>query len=168
MTIMIYNIAQTISNTYDGFDRVTHYTIRVSNLSGEEENYKYLDDIDGVEEKAFYYINMGYFKVSDEEKIFAFFGYDSEYDTIFRLYDSIKFNKEEADELKDDEILLDEAFCIKNGYKLGDKIKINGDQYFDEDYYFTIKGYIDSTDTTSMRSVGMISKSEYNKLFKIG
>ena len=166
MTTMIYNIAQTISNTYDGFDRVTHYTIRVSNLSGEEENYKYLDNIDGVDEKAFYYINMGYFKINDEEKIFAFFGYDSEDDTIFRLYDSIKFNKEEADKLKDDEILLDEAFCIKNGYKLGDKIKINGEQYFDEDYYFTIKGYIDSTDTTSVRSVGMISKSEYNKLFK--
>ena len=97
MTTMIYNIAQTISNTYDGFDRVTHYTIRVSNLSGEEESYKYLDDIEGVDEKAFYYINMGYFKINDEEKIFAFFGYDNEDDTIFRLYDSIKFNKEEAD-----------------------------------------------------------------------
>ncbi len=166
MTTMFYNIAQTTSNTYDGFDRVTHYTIRISNLSGEEENYKYLDDVDGVEEKAFYYINMGYFEINDEEKIFAFFGYDSQDDTIFRLYDGIKFKKEEANDLKDDEILLDEAFCIKNGYKLGDKIKINGEQYFDEDYYFTIKGYIDSTDTTSIRSVGMISKNEYNKLFK--
>lgn len=166
MTTMIYNIAQTISNTYDGIDRVTHYTIRVSNLSGDEKNYKYLDDIDGVEEKAFYYINMGYFEINDEEKMFAFFGYDSQDDTIFRLYDSIKFKKEEANDLKDDEILLDEAFCIKNGYKLGDKIKINGEQYFDEDYYFTIKGTIDAADTTTMRSVGMISKSEYNKLFK--
>ncbi len=166
MTTMIYNIAQTISSTYDGFDRVTHYTIRVSNLSGEEENYKYIDDIYGVEEKAFYYINMGYFKINDEEKLFALFGYDSQDDTVFKLYDSIKFNKEEANELEDDEILLDEAFCIKNGYKLGDKIKINGEQYFDEDYYFTVKGYIDSTDTTSQRCVGMISKSKYNKLFK--
>lgn len=166
MTTMIYNIAQTISNTYDGFDRVTHYTMRVSNLSGEEENYKYIDDIYGVEEKAFYYINMGYFKINDEEKIFALFGYDCQDDTVFKLYDSIKFNKEEANNLKDDEILLDEAFCIKNGYKLGDKIKINGEQYFDEDHYFTVKGYIDSTDTTSNRCVGMISKSKYNNLFK--
>lgn len=166
MTTMIYNIAQTISTTYDGFDRITHYTIRVSNLSGEEEKYQYLDDIDGVEEKAFYYLNMGYFEINEEEKMFAFFGYDSQDDTIFRLYDGIKFKKEEANDLKDDEILLDEAFGIKNGYKLGDKIKINGEQYFDEDHYFTIKGMIDATDTTSMRSVGMISKNEYNKLFK--
>ena len=77
MTTMIYNIAQTISTTYDGFDRITHYTIRVSNLSGEEEKYQYLDDIDGVEEKAFYYLNMGYFEINEEEKMFAFFGYDS-------------------------------------------------------------------------------------------
>ena len=72
MTTMIYNIAQTISTTYDGFDRITHYTIRVSNLSGEEEKYQYLDDIDGVEEKAFYYLNMGYFEINEEEKMFAF------------------------------------------------------------------------------------------------
>ena len=166
MTTMIYNIAQTISKTYDGFDRVTHYTIRVSNLSGEEENYDYIDDIDGVEEKAFYYINMGYFKINDEEKIFGLFGYDNQDDTIFRLYDSIKFNKQEADKLQDDEILLDEAFCIKNDLKIGDKVKINGGQFFDEDYYFTIKDVVDSTDTTSVRSIGMISKQKYNKLFK--
>lgn len=166
MTTMIYNIAQTISRTYDGFDRVTHYTMRVSNLSGEEENYDYIDDIEGVEEKAFYYINMGYFKINDQEKIFGLFGYDNKDDKIFRLYDSIKFNKEEANNLKDDEILLDEAFCIKNDFKLGDKIKINGGQFFDGDYYFTIKGFIDSTDTTSVRCMGMIPKRVYNKLFK--
>lgn len=165
MTTMIYNMSVTITNTYEGFDKVTHYTMRVS-LSGEEENYEYIKDIEGVNEAAFYYINMGYFEVEDVEKLFAFFGYDKQDNTIFKLYDSIKFNKEEADHLKDDEILLDEAFAIKNNYKIGDKIKINGQQFFDEDYYFTIKGYIDSTNTTSARTVGMIPKDMYNKLFK--
>ena len=50
--------------------------------------------------------------------------------------------------------------------KIGDKVKINGGQFFDEDYYFTIKDVVDSTDTTSVRSIGMISKQKYNKLFK--
>ena len=64
MTTFVYNIAQTISNTYDGFDRVTHYTIRVSNLSGEEESYKYLDDIESN-------INMANFNRDKEEQIIA-------------------------------------------------------------------------------------------------
>ena len=55
MTTMIYNIAQTISKTYDGFDRVTHYTIRVSNLSGEEENYDYIDNNSIIDEKSLNY-----------------------------------------------------------------------------------------------------------------
>lgn len=165
MTTMIYNISVTISNTYEGFEKVTHYTMRISNLSGEEENYEYIKNIEGVNEAAFYYINMGYFKIEDVEKFFALFGYDKQDNTIFKLYDCIKFNKEETDNLKDNEILLDEAFAIKNNYKIGDKIKINGQQFFDEDYYFTIKGYIDSTNTTSTRSAGMITKNMYNQLF---
>ena len=166
MTSMIYNMAQTISNTYDGFDRVTHYTMRISNLSGEEGSYDYLDDVDGVEEKAFYYINMGYFKINDVEKIFGIVGYDNQNDTVFKLYDSIKFNKEEADKMQDDEILLDEAFAIKGNLKVGDTIKINGGQFFDEDYYFVIKDFIDSSYTVSARCVGMITKQKYNELFK--
>lgn len=165
MTTMIYNISVTITNTYDAFDKVTHYTMRISNVAGEEKQSEYIKDIDGVKEMSFYYMSMGYFKIDDKEKLFAISGYDKQNDNVFKLFRSIEFNKEEADNLKEDEILLDEAFARKNNYKINDKMKINGEQFFDEDYYFTVKGYIDATNTTTSRTVGMISKDKYINIF---
>ena len=78
------------------------------------------------------------------------------------------FNKSEADELKQNEILLDEAFAIKNNYKIGDKMKVGSEQYLNDEYEFTVKGFIDSTNTTSMRTVGMVSKNMYIKMFGNG
>lgn len=164
MTTMIYNVSVTVTNTYAAFDKITHYTMRISGLSEKESEYEYIKDIEGVKELAFYYCTWDSFKINDIEKIFALVGYDREDDNLYKLCESIEFNKNEADELKEDEILLDEAFAIKNGYKIGDKIKIDN-QYFKEEFTFTIKGYIDATNTTSMRTVAMLTKDKYIKLF---
>lgn len=165
MTTMIYNISVTITNTYAAFDKNTHYTMRVSGLSEKESEYQYIKDIEGVKETAFYYITMDYYKIDNIEKVFALVGYDREEDNLYKLYESIEFNKYQADKLNENEILIDKAFAIKNGYKIGDKIKIGNDQYFKQEHSFTIKGYIDSTNTTTMRTVGMITKDMYIKLF---
>lgn len=165
MTIFIYNISTTITNTYAAFDKVSHYTMRLT-VSGEEEKFTYIKDVEGVKEIANYYIEFGYNKVDDKEKMFALYGYDKNDDMIMKLYNSITFNKEKANSMKNDEIIIDEAWAIKNGYKVGDTIKINCQQIEDKDYYFKIIGLCDSTNTTSSRCVGMITKDKFKEIYR--
>lgn len=165
MTIFIYNISVTITNTYAAFDKVSHYTMRLT-AYGKEEDFTYLKDVEGVKEIANYYIEFGYYKVDDKEKMFALFGYDKNDDMIMKLYNSIAFNKEEANSMNDDEIILDEAWATKNGYKVGETIKINCQQIEDKNHYFKIIGVCDSTNTTSARCVGMITKNKFKEIYR--
>lgn len=165
MTIFIYNISTTITNTYAAFDKISHYTMRLT-VSGEEEKFTYIKDVEGVKEIANYYIEFGYNKVDDKEKMFALYGYDKNDDMIMKLYNSITFNKEKANSMKNDEIIIDEAWAIKNGYKVGDTIKINCQQIEDKDYYFKIIGLCDSTNTIISRCVGMITKDKFKEIYR--
>ena len=165
LSMMLANITKSISNIYNDFDKVAHYQINIENIEGKEEDYDYIDAIEGVKEKAFYYRKYGHFIINGGEKDFIFIGYDKEDDTAFRLYEAVNFNKNEAKKLKDNEILIDEAFAIKNNIKIGDTIKIEGAQHFDGEVSFKVKGFVDSTYTSTNRVGSLITKKQYNILF---
>lgn len=166
LSMMLGNITKSISNLYNHFDKAAHFRINIDGVEGDEEDYDYIDAIEGVKEKAFYYQQYGNFIINGEEKALIFIGYDKENDTAFRLYEVVSFNENEAKNLKDNEILIDEAFAIKNKIKIGDTIKIGGAQYFDGEVTFKVKGFVDSTYTSTNRAGSLITKNQYNTLFK--
>lgn len=166
LSMMLGNITKSISNLYNHFDKAAHFRINIDGVEGDEEDYDYIDAIEGVKEKAFYYQKYGNFIINGEEKTLIFIGYDKENDTAFRLYEVVSFNENEAKNLKDNEILIDEAFAIKNKIKIGDTIKIGGAQHFDGEVTFIIKGFVDSTYTRTDRVGSLITKNQYNTLFK--
>ena len=163
-TILISNISITVRDVYAGFDKVVHYTMRVENSENSEENYEYINNIEGVKKFAVEYCIYDSYMVNGQESFFAFVGYNKG-TKVFEIHESVIFNKEQAEDLKDDEILLDEAFAIKNNYKIGDKIKFKNDRILKKQYEFTIKGVIDATQTTTMRTVGMITKNIFVEMF---
>lgn len=160
LVIMIYNISYSIKLIYADFRSYINYNVIVMDLEEDEKAYEDLFDDKFIESYSYVYFNWNNAYINGVNKNFVIFGFDKNSDFL-NLQNSFEFNSDRVNNLNDNEMIIDEAYAIKNGYKIGDELEIEYDGY--EKKVYTIVDYVDSSHFTASRCVGIINIDSFKK-----
>ena len=159
--IVILTASSTFSKVYEAFKYIYDFDLMVENISKSAEEYEKIKEIEGVE------------KID-----FSFWTYDSE----TSLNDGKKFSMVPAivgsenghtgiqelnyktEDLKENEILIDEKLAEKSNIKISDIITIKFGTYNKEDT-FKVVGFVNSAYFTTNRNVVIMKLNKYKGLF---
>lgn len=162
LVIMIYNISYSIKMIYADFRSYVDYNVIVMNFEGIEKEYEYLLDDNDIESYSYVYFNWNNAYINGVNKNFVIVGYDQNSDFL-KLQNSFKFNSDKVNTLSANEMIIDEAYATKNGYKIGDELTIEYEGY--EKKVYTIVDYVDSSHFTASRCVGIINIDSFKKYY---
>ena len=135
---------------------------RISYILGKKinsEKYNKLTDIDGVNGVQYLYYYYDEKMTYDNNKKF------SSTPIIYTTNNNSKYvisNKKKIEDLKENEIMIDEKMAFKNNLKVGDKIKLNYKD-LDKNFEYTIVDLCDSSYFTTSRNVFVINYNQFIK-----
>lgn len=142
LMLTIITVSSSFTNMINSFRFVTDgYDIIVSGVNKTAENYEKLKNIDGVEDVQYMY----YF--ADENTTYNDGKKFKSYPVMYGADKQVSYIKEydyKIEDLKYDEILVDEKFAEKNDIEINDKLKIKFDTIKKEIEYKVV-GFVNST-----------------------
>lgn len=148
-------MSNAITRAFSNFRVVTKgIDIIVEGIGNNSEHYKYLEDIEGVKKvdslNSFFTTNVTY---NDNQKFSITPGFYGEKERRTNIMTELDYK---IKDLKDDEILVDEQYALRNKFKVGDTLKINyGD--LDKSYTYKIVGLVDASNFNVSRNLMVVS-----------
>ena len=153
-------VSNSFTKIFTGFREVTKdYDMIIMGTSENSKKYDKLTDIDGVNGVQYlYYYYDEKITYNDDKKF-------SSIPIIYTTNNNSKYvttNKKKIEDLKENEIIIDEKMAFKNNLKVGDKIKLNFKD-LDKSFEYTIVDLCDSSYFTTSRNVLVINYDQFIK-----
>ena len=159
--IVILTASSTFSKVFESFKYIYDFDLMVENISKSAEEYKKLKDIEGIEKIDFL------FMIYDSEISFNDGKKFNMAPTIVgmeRIQTGIQELNYKIEDLKENELLIDEKLAEKSGINVNDIIKIKFGTYNKEDT-FKVVGTVNSAYFTTSRNVVIMRLNKFKGLF---
>ena len=148
-------MSSAITRAFSNFRVVTKgIDIMVEGMSNNSEYYSYLEDIKGVKKvdslNSFFINNVTY---NNKKKFSITPGFYAEKERKTNIIEEIDYK---IKDLKEDEILVDEQYALRNSFKVGDTIKINYED-LEKSYTYKIVGLVDASNFNVSRNMIVVS-----------
>ena len=160
LALVIYIFANSLAALYS---HDIYKSDVVAYLSGDERKYlSYVDQLEGVDDVEFVYYNYDDIKIDSNESDAVVYGWNEEGFRQFDAFEGIPENVSEG------EVVIDKFLLAKNGYKVGDDIKITflSDGYLPIEKTLKITGKIDADYNAASGIAVMISEKDYKEIYK--
>ncbi len=158
LVITVYAATNSFNEIFRSFAKYSEYDISISWLSKEEGEYRFIEELDGVEQIGFNYNSYIGGPINGKDAFYHILGTD-EFDS------GIKGNQEQLSKLSEDEILVDEYYARVHDYKIGDKLNLEIDVFENGSGTYKVAGFMDATYYSTQRNVIIMKEAEYKKVF---
>lgn len=157
LMLAILTVSNSFAKTFESFKYIYDADILAINVSKSAKEYEKLKELEGVKELdyLYYYFDTVTYNGNKEFKGSApcFIGLDNSMDGIKELDYKIK-------NLKEDEILIDEAYAKRNNIKLNDTLKMKFN-VLNKEISYKVVGFVNSVYFSSSRSIIVVDLQNY-------
>ena len=159
--IVILTASSTFSKVYEAFKYIYDFDLMVENISKSAEEYEKTKEIEGVEKIDFsFWTYDSETSLNDGKK----FSISPIYVGLEKSQTGIQELNYKVEELKDNEILIDQKLAEKSKININDVIKIKLGTYNKEDT-FKVVGFVNSAYFTTERNVVTMKLDKFKDLF---
>ena len=159
--IVILTASSTFSKVYEAFKYIYDFDLMVENISKSAEEYEKIKEIEGVEKIDFsFWTYDSETSLNDGKK----FSISPIYVGLEKSQTGIQELNYKVEELKDNEILIDQKLAEKSKININDVIKIKLGTYNKEDT-FKVVGFVNSAYFTTERNVITMKLDKFKDLF---
>ncbi len=158
LVLMVYAATNSFHEMFNKFSKTVDYDVSIYWLIEGEEEYRYLEELDGVNRIDFQYGNYVNVPYGGKEDYCQILGMDE-------LVSGIKGDQETLTKLSENQILVDEYYARTHDYKLGDKLNIEIDKLESGVGTYEVAGFINATYYTTQRNVIVLKEAAYKKVF---
>jgi putative ABC transport system permease protein len=154
LILMVYGATTSLNKMFETDD--INYDIRITGLIDPASEYQYIDGLEGIDHIQFDYYYFLNGKMNGKDKTFAVVG-------TSRYHSGLNGDTELLENLKDDEILVDDYYAFKNRLEIGEDVTLESEFFNSKVKTYRIAGFIDATNFNSLRNVFIITEEEYYK-----
>jgi len=154
--IMIYLMTLSITDVFTSARDTFEGDLQIYGIESQED-FDIVDSLEGIEEKLYLwttYTETG--KLSGDESAFMMLGMNKE-------MMGIKDLDEKFGSLKEDEILVDEYYAIRNDIKVNDVITIEDESFIQKKLSMKVVGFVDASKFSTQRAVMIINETVYEQ-----
>lgn len=152
--MVIYMTVLSISDIFTKAEDTVEGDILIDGLDMEEDEYKFLNDVEGIERIKMRYYFYDVFALNGKDAEFGVFGATGE--------DSeIEIDSKLVNNLRNNEIVVDKYYAKQNNIKIGDEITIDSEYMKIRNNKYIVKGFMDSSNFTTSRNMMCVNKEEY-------
>lgn len=157
LMIAILTVSDSFSKSYESFKYIWNADILVMNVSKSSDEYEKLKEMDGIKSLNYLYYYFDGATTYNENKKFnsepCIVGLD-------RAIDGIMEFDYKIEDLKYNELLIDEVYAKKNNIKVNDVLKIKYGT-LNKELEYTVKGFVNSVYFSSTRTVMVVDLQNY-------
>lgn len=154
VVLMIFISTVSLESVFLNATDLFETDIQINGMGKSELEYLKLKEVDGVTGLDFLYYFIDDININDKKLNVALFGFDDEQYGITNVEGKIS-------QLKNNEVMIDEFYALKHGFKIGDVIEIRSSNLKLDNHKFEIVGTIDSSLFTTSRNIIIISKTQF-------
>ncbi|MGO1370118.1 MAG: ABC transporter permease [Senegalia sp. (in: firmicutes)] len=156
MILMIFMTSSSLENLFIKAKDAFELDIQIYGMEKKESDYLKLKKVQGVKDLQFSYNYTDVLMVNGKKMNLILGGFKNE--TL-----GIKNKEGKIEDLKNGEVMIDEFYAIKNGFAIGDQLKIKSDKFNSEKINVNIVGTIDSSIFTTSRNTVVFSEEQFKK-----
>ncbi len=156
MVLMIFMTSSSLEGVFIKAKDVFELDIQLYGMEKKEKDYLKLKKVKGVKDLQFLYNYMDTLTVNEKEMNLVLCGFEDE-----RL--GVKNKEGKIKDLKKGEVMMDEFYAVKNGFKIGDQLEIKSDELKAKKVKVKIVGTIDSSIFTTSRNTIVFSENQFKK-----
>jgi len=153
LLLSVYMLTLSINTIFDKAENIFESDIQISNPSKSYEEYEKLTDIEGVDKIDFLFFYFGSAESNGQTVNLVVAGMDE-------AREGIRETGYRLDTLKDDEMLMDEYYAVRNDIVVGDQVFVP-----EKNLSFKVVGFMDASQFSANRSVCVINESYFIKHF---
>lgn len=147
--LAVYMLTLSINTIFDKAENLFESDIQIQNPSKSYEEYERLTDLDGVDKVDYLFFSFGSAQWNEKTGNMAVAG-------MTEAKEGIRETGDQIAALKDNELLIDEYFAIRNDIVVGDQIFVT-----EKNLTFEVVGFMDSSQFSTSRNVGVINESYF-------
>lgn len=152
LVLTIYAGIGSISAYLDKYSKSYSYDIMIKNLNADKDYYSYLNNLDCINKIEYEYWKNNTVTINNTTKKISLVSNNG-------ITNGIYSEKIDLSKLKNNEVIIDKMFCIKNNLKIGDTIKIENPYKYEA----KIVDYCDSSIYNNKRFAIIMTQNDYEK-----
>lgn len=158
LVLMVYAATNSFNEIFKSFAKITDYDVSIYWLTGTEEDYRFLKDLNGIDRIDYQYNNYVNVPYNGKEDYCQVLGTDE-------LIPGITGEQDTLAGLSGGQILVDDYYARTHDYKIGDKLDLEIDALENGVGTYEVAGFIDATYYTTQRNVIMMKEADFRSAF---
>ncbi len=153
--LIIYMLSLSLSSMFGDAKNLFEADIQIKGLQETQQEYEFLNKVDGVTDVKPIYHMAGKFKLDGTDTQLVVAGFDK---AQLGIYDK---SGATIKDIKDKEALVDEYYALRNNIKIGDSITLESENMLNESIKVKVTGFVDARMFTALRNVIVMNENYY-------